>query len=321
MRTYCEFVATSTTTMGSPTVGLIEYSGSLSTPLGVESYSIGYYPTGEIKNNNTTAGTGSTWGLNDVIGMIFDDVLGTIEFLTNNTTSYTYTGIGAGYWYPAAVLDQYDTVTGHFSEADWVYTPTSAYSWSNYYYQTPSEFGSLWNWETQIGDFYGNTVYFGADNQEVQSTSGAIEAYYGRTTGKYFFRLVPSTFPTPGESFYGVVVGGTLADPLGTDYDSVGLMRDATNGGVYTNGGFAGWVYPFSTGDPIDVGVDCDAGSVTFVCGGGSVTSYGHNFSTGAYPAFRGVQGDGCTLIEDYFSLIGSIPSELSEYLPWQDGA
>jgi hypothetical protein len=317
MRTYCEFVATSTTTIGSPTVGLVELAASLATPLGIQSSSIGYYPNGDIKNNNTTVGTGSTWGLNDVIGMIFDDILGTIEFLKNNTASYTYTGVGNGWWYPAAVLGQYDTVTGHFSEADWVYTPTSSYSWSNYYYLNPSEtFDPSVSWDT--ANTSGSVAVVYQTQAEVSSLNGAIAGQYERSAGKYFFNIVPGAAGI--DTRFGVMFGNNLSLYPGDDANAVVMRFNGANGEVWHDNAVQAYMY-YSGSDPFDIYVDFSAGTIEFYHFSG--TSWVHNFTPGTpvRPIFAGVEYDWCVLHCSPATLDGNqLDATKTDYLPWFDG-
>ena len=316
MRTYCEFVATSTTTIGAISVGLIEYAGSLTTPLGIQSSSFGYYPDGAVKNNNTTAGTGSTWGLNDVIGMIFDDIAGTLQFLKNNTASYTYTGVGAGHWYPAAIIDVNDTLTGHFAVADWTYTPSAVYAWSNYYYDDTPPFDPTLPWD--LSNVIGTVTSTDA-GAVITSTTGAIAGKVARTTGKYFFNITMGTYPTL-DSRMGIMFGENLSLTPGDDANAVVMRFNGTNGEVWSNNSIQAYLY-YTNGDPFDVYVDLDAGTAIFYHFAGNSWTHYFTANTPVKPIFAGVQDDACGLVCDPTVLAGNqLDGTKTDYLPWFDG-
>lgn len=109
-------------------VGIANASASLTNYIGVDANGYGYASTGARYNSGSGVAYGSTWGLNDVIGVAFDADAGTLTFYKNNVSQGTaYTGI-SGLFSPAFSTGTSTTVAFNFGQRPFSYTPPTGYN-------------------------------------------------------------------------------------------------------------------------------------------------------------------------------------------------
>ena len=81
-------------------VGIAKASADLSQYVGKNSNSYGYYIDGNVYHNDSSAGSGASYGNGDIIGVAFDSDAGTCKWYKNNALQVTISSL-TGEWFPA----------------------------------------------------------------------------------------------------------------------------------------------------------------------------------------------------------------------------
>ena len=158
---YCEYVPTAGAT-NLPVVGIALSTESPNSAgyVGFTSGSYGYYANNGAKlNNDVSTAYGSSYGLNDIIGIAFDADAGTLTYYKNGVTQgVAFTGIPAGTYF--------------FAEGDYTgsYSATFNFGQRPFAYTAPSGFKALCTQNlptptvgataaTQAGKFFNAVIY------------------------------------------------------------------------------------------------------------------------------------------------------------------
>jgi hypothetical protein len=81
-------------------VGIAKAGADLSQYVGKNSSSYGYYIDGNVYHNDSSAGSGASYGSGDIIGVAFDSDAGTCKWYKNNSLQVTISSL-TGEWFPA----------------------------------------------------------------------------------------------------------------------------------------------------------------------------------------------------------------------------
>jgi hypothetical protein len=108
--------------------GLAKANTNLSAFVGGDADSWGYYNTGVKYNNNSASSYGSSYGVNDVIGVAFDADNGTLVFYKNGVSQGTaYSGLTSGPYFPAQGDNGSAQWSFNFGQRPFAYTAPSGF--------------------------------------------------------------------------------------------------------------------------------------------------------------------------------------------------
>jgi hypothetical protein len=125
---YWEVTATAATGTLYCMVGVSLNSCTLNDYFGVSSAGWGYSAHDGYKYNAGGLAYGSSWVVNDVIGIAFDADAGTITFYKNNVSQGTaYTGLTSGPYFPTVALNGTVTAYINFGQRPFAYTAPSGF--------------------------------------------------------------------------------------------------------------------------------------------------------------------------------------------------
>ena len=105
------------------------WANDLAIPLSSNVYGYSYSAhNGNKGNNGAGSAYGSTWTVNDIIGIAFDADAGTLTFYKNNTSQgAAYSGLASGDYVPAVSLTETQTAYINLGQRAFAYTAPSGY--------------------------------------------------------------------------------------------------------------------------------------------------------------------------------------------------
>jgi hypothetical protein len=106
-------------------IGIAKADADLSQYLGKNSSGYGYYKDGNVYNNDSSAGSGASYGSGDIIGVAFDADAGTCKWYKNNVLQVTISSL-SGEWFPAFGAGSAAGIF-NFGQRPFAYTPPTGY--------------------------------------------------------------------------------------------------------------------------------------------------------------------------------------------------
>jgi hypothetical protein len=106
-------------------VGIAKAGASLSEYLGNNTSGYGYYIDGNVYHNNSSAGSGASYGSGDIIGVAFDADAGTCKWYKNNVLQVTISSL-SGEWFPAFGAGSAAGIF-NFGQRPFAYTPPTGF--------------------------------------------------------------------------------------------------------------------------------------------------------------------------------------------------
>jgi hypothetical protein len=242
-----------------------------------------YLNTGNKIVNNTSTAYGSSWTTNDVIGVAFDLINGTITFYKNNVSQgVASSSIGTSAYFAFGQGDTGSVYNWNFGQRPFAYTPPTGFVRLNTFNLTTPTIGAT---ASTLADDYFNTVLYSGNNSTQNITVGfqpdmvwskcrnvarshrLSDAVRGSTKDLY-----PDT--TDDEDNNGSI----------TAFISTGFSLDNATGSTYNTSGenYVSWAWKASN----TTAVTNTAGSITSTVSantsaGFSVVTYSANGSTG----------------------------------------
>ena len=106
-------------------IGIAKADADLSQYLGKNSSGYGYYKDGNVYNNDSSAGSGASYGSGDIIGVAFDADAGTCKWYKNNVLQVTISSL-SGEWFPAFGAGSAAGIF-NFGQRPFSYTPPTGF--------------------------------------------------------------------------------------------------------------------------------------------------------------------------------------------------
>jgi len=137
------------------------WANDLAIPLSSNVYGYSYSAhNGNKGNNGSGSAYGSTWTVNDIIGIAFDADAGTLTFYKNNTSQgVAYSGLASGDYVPAVSLTETQTAYINLGQRPFAYTAPSGFkALCTQNLPTPTIGATT---ATQAGKFFNPVLYTG----------------------------------------------------------------------------------------------------------------------------------------------------------------